>query len=425
MHITTTKESLFALALIEKATAEVVYLNISVDHFNKNTAEETVLFLLYSELLQSGSGPYSRDEFQQACDALGTKISVGTSNGIVSISLTSLFSKVNPSLRLLEQLLISPSFKPNELKRAVRTLKNSLELSRENARSISHTLLKNSLLEEDSRQFGFLPDQLLKAVDKITVAHIKNLHREIMLAYWTISVGGNKKSLTAGVKTIKRIKNSSTTLSSVITKAKVIKKRIIVLHEVKSKQNIELSIGGLIPFKLHDTDTTAFMFGLAVLGKWGGFSGRLMSTVREKEGLTYGIYAKVEGITQSETGYWRIMTFFAPKDVVKGITSTLREINSIANKGITDGELGQFKTILKTSESLMFDSLAGTVDLVHSNLASGLTWDEYQTFRASFQKLTKVKINQVLKKYLRPEALCISAAGPIASVKSDIQKFAK
>ena len=424
MNIITTKESLFALALIEKEGAETAYINISVDCFAENTAKQTVLFVLYSDLLQSGAGSYTRDEFQRACDELGTNICVTTADSLMNVTLASLATKITPSLKLLEVMLTKPTFKPAEFKRAVLTLKNALEQSRENARGIAQTLLKNALFEKMSRQYGFLPDELLAVVDTVTLADIKNLHRELLLAYWTVSIGGAKKSLTAGTKMLNSVKNSSISPVPVYTKAKTNTRRTVVLHEVKSKQNIELSIGGSIPLTLQTPDSAAFSFGLAVLGKWGGFSGRLMSTVREKEGLTYGIYAKTEGITVSETGYWRIMTFFAPKDVAKGITSTLREVTAIGEKGITDSELLRFKTILKTSEALMFDSLTRTVNLVHGNLAAGLTWDEYQAFRKQFQALTKKEVNLALKNHLDPKNLVISAAGPVVNVKGDLQKFA-
>lgn len=425
MIITTTKESLFALGLIEKEGAETAYMNMSVDCFAENTAKQTALFILYSDLLQSGAGPYTRDEFQRACDEIGTKLCVTTAGGVVTVTLASLATKITPSLKLLEEMLTKPAFKATEFKRAVLTLKNALEQSRENARGLAQTLLKNALFEKTSRQYGFLPDELLAAVNTVTLDDIKNLHRELLLAYWTVSIGGAKKSLAAGVKMLNSVKNSSVSPTLVHTKARTNTRRAVVLHEVKSKQNIELSIGGSIPLTLQTPDSAAFAFGLAVLGKWGGFSGRLMSTVREKEGLTYGIYAKTEGITVNETGYWRIMTFFAPKDAVKGITSTLREVTAIAEKGILDSELSRFKTILKTSETLMFDSLTRTVDLVHGNLAAGLTWDEYLAFRKQFQTLTKKEVNLALKKHLNPKNLVISAAGPITSVKKDLQKFAK
>jgi len=425
MNITTTIDSLYALGLVENEGANTTYVKITADCFKQNTAKNTVAFLLYTELLQSGAGPYSRAEFQAACDALGTKIDTSVTNGIVTISLASLGNKTAPSLALLESLFEKPQFKLTELKRAARTLKNILEQSRENAKGIAHTLLKNTLVTTESRLYGYSPDQLLSQVDTVTIADIKSIHQELMLSYWTVSIGGTKQAISTTLRLLKKIKKASVSETARNTAPTTRTNRTVVLHEVSSKQNIELSIGDSLPLTLSDKNTPAFMFGLAVLAKWGGFAGRLMSTVREKEGLTYGIYGKVESLTTLETGNWRIMTFFSPKDVVKGITSTLREISLIASKGITDNELIRFKTILKTSETLMFDSLSGTVGVVHSNLAAGLTWDEYTSFRQSLQKLTKKEVNAALKTYLRSETLCISAAGPVSLVRKDLEKFMK
>jgi len=424
MNITTTKGELYSLALIEKPSASTIYLNISADCFLDNSAKRAALFLLYSDILHSGTRTLTRDEFKRKCDELGTKISISTTNGVISIELAALSEKISPSLQLLNELIDKPAFKGSELVRAKRTLKNNLELSREDAKSIAHQLLKNTCYDKKSRYFGYLPEDVKSEVDNISITDLKSLHNELQNAYWVITVGGNKISLSKTQTVISKLKNKSIVKTIVNTEQKHFKQTLVQQHEVKSKQNIEISIGAPLPFLLSDSDLPAFMFGLAVLGKWGGFAGRLMSTVREKEGLTYGIYAKTEGVTNTEPGHWRIMSFFAPKDVIRGITSTLREINIIAEKGITNSELLRFKTILKTSETLVFDSLSGTTKLVHQNLLAGFTWKEYYDFRSTFQTLTKKQINQALKKYLRSDSLCISAVGPIESVWKDLQKFA-
>jgi len=426
MHIKTTTHEHFALAEITKPYAATVTLHITADCFSENTPERIALLLLYTDLLLSGSGTYSREEFQHKLDELGSKIIVSEGEGRISITLSTLAEKLKPTLQLLELLLTKPAFKAKEQKRATQTLKNSLELFKENARGIALSALQNTLFTEDNRHFDVPPAAIEKALASLTPAHLKQLHTEFMNAYWTISIGGSEASLRVIEPVLKKLKPSS--VLPLVDKELVLGtdtiKRQVLQHEVKSKQNIELSIGGHLPLTLTAADLPAFLFGLAVLGKWGGFAGRLMSTVREKEGLTYTIYARADGITTTEIGYWRILTFFTPKDVVQGITSTLREISSLVEKGITKSEYERFKTILKTGETLVFDSLSATTGLVHANLVSGLHWENYLTFRQAFQSVTQKEINAALKKYLNPATLVISAAGPIATVQKELANFA-
>ncbi|HEY4508429.1 MAG TPA: insulinase family protein, partial [Candidatus Paceibacterota bacterium] len=184
-------------------------------------------------------------------------------------------------------------------------------------------------------------------------------------------------------------------------------------QSVPGKTNIELYIGNTLPLTFADPDFLPFQFGLAVLGKWGGFSGRLMSRVREKEGLTYTIYARTDGVTKTHCGLWYIFTFFTPKDLERGIASTRRELKTIAEKGVTEKEMTRFKELLKNQFILAHESDAKALALYHDALASGISPEEIAVEYDRMQHLTKKQINLAIKKYLNPRALVISGAGPV------------
>ena len=88
---------------------------------------------------------------------------------------------------------------------------------------------------------------------------------------------------------------------------------------------------------------------------------------------------------------------FSPKDVKRGITSTLREINKIHANGITKSEWQRFSDILKTGERLTYDSLTSSTVLVHNNLLLGRNWLEYQDYRQRLYHCTLKEVNQTLK----------------------------
>ena len=167
------------------------------------------------------------------------------------------------------------------------------------------------------------------------------------------------------------------------------------------------------------------MFGIAVLGKWGGFTGRLMSTVREQEGLTYGIYAKTETFYNEEQGYWRIMSFFAPEKALQGLTSTFREIKKLYQHGITESELKLFKQILSTGHVLQNDSLSSQLNDLHGYHMQKFSLQEITEHKNKIHALTVEEVNTAIKHYLNPAHLTVSGAGPTAKVKKDLQAFIK
>jgi zinc protease len=162
---------------------------------------------------------------------------------------------------------------------------------------------------------------------------------------------------------------------------------------------------------------------MSVLGISGGFSGRLMSTVREKEGLTYGIYAYLESATKDESGYMRLMTFFSPKDIIKGLTSTFREITTLYKEGITKTELNHFKTILHTRHQLIFDSLQNTTQYQHQLLLKGFDIESDYIYMEKLLSVTQTSVHTAIINHLNPASFAFSMAGPTKAVKSDVEAF--
>ena len=426
MKIETRAYTNFEVATIEKDTP-VVSILLTADCFSENTPHQVAVSMIYTDLLLSGAGQYSRDEFIYAINELGANISVSENEGRITIAVKTLAVNLKKTLNLLELMLKTPTFSVDESKRAIETTENALVLYKDDSRALAHDALSRTIYKKIDRHFSFTPEELILEIKSVTTSEIQSLHDQFMNTHWIFSVGGNTKAIRESLNLIEKLKKLRLAIAPVLPMSaqETLKGRKLVLQSVNSKQNIDLSIGAPLPLTISDVDFPAFNFGLAVLGKWGGFAGRLMSTVREKEGLTYGIYAKTEEVTKTTTGYWRIMTFFAPKDTVKGVNSTLREIKKIHDDGITESELQRFKNILKTGEVLVYDSLAGTVGFVHGTMLSGIGFVEYKKYRERLYTCTRKEVNQALKKYLDPNQLIISAAGPVDKVAKELKNIVK
>ncbi|HMO78058.1 MAG TPA: insulinase family protein [Candidatus Paceibacterota bacterium] len=422
MNITTTTEQGLIIGRVEKPEAETVSIYLSAQVCPENSPAITAKMILFTELLLSGTATFSRDQIQEKFRLLGSNIDVSYAAGRITLTVSTLANKIKPTLTLLTQIINNPAFSLAEIKRAKQTLINQLELAKEDAKGIAHAQLNNAFIHSSDNRYKHSPESLSLCVTKISQSELKAVHKLFLNRQWTMTVGGAESSLNTVIQTIKKIKKGylSEIPETVVAALDSHKPAQLLQHEVKSKQNLELSFGAALPLNLQNPDLAAFQFGLAVLGKWGGFAGRLMSTVREKEGLTYGIYARTEEIGLTATGYWRIMSFFSPKDVKRGITSTLREVKKIHEKGITTSEWERFIDILKTGERLTYDSLSSTTALVHGNLLLGRSWVDYQAYRQKLYSCTQKEVNLALRKYLLPQLVVISIAGPVGKAKEDL-----
>jgi len=382
--------------------------------------------LVYADALFAGCAGKTRQEFLNELKLLGSQVDLNTYEGYATLSVSSIKSKLTPTLSLIEKMLSKPNFDSKEITRIKKLLINELLLSKENARIQADRNFKATLIKKTDSRYPFSTDELLKNISSVKRSALVKLHKEILNSSWSISFSGNTASVNESKEVFKRLNpttkeadHNQTEGSQTVT----LNKNTVFLENIPSKQNIEFNIGNTIELKYGDDDYPAFVFGMSVLSLYGGFSGRLMSTVREKEGLTYGIYGHVEHITKESVGTWRISTFFAPEQTKQGLESTIREIRKMGKNGITEKELVRFKSILKTRQILLNDSMIKKTVRAHGLLLRDITEGEYDHFRKEIQNLTKNKVNEVMKKYINPDILVVSAAGPTKNVKDVIKKL--
>ncbi len=388
-----------------------------------HTVIEEALRAVYALMIQSGSKGYSREEFMHAKNLLGMHLKVVTDDAYITFQLQARNEVLAKALTLFKTMLVTPTWNTAELKRVKEYLTNQLILSKEDARGKAHEHFVNEFVHENDWRYSFDTEAFIKAIAGVQVKHLVNLHAKVFESTWITTSGGP----TASCKKVEQMLNSlsiKSTKSPQETPHNVLvhDNTIVRLEDIPHKQNIEFSIGGALPFVTTSSEFPAFVFGMSVLALYGGFSGRLMSTVRENEGLTYMIYGRVEDITPLEQGYWRITTFFSPKDTERGLTSTLHQINLMRTKGISEDELIRFKSILTTRHTLAQDSLLRNVNDMHGRRVSGISEEAHGALLKKIQTLTVQEVNAVMKQYLTSKSLVISGAGPISSIKIELEK---
>jgi predicted Zn-dependent peptidase len=322
-------------------------------------------------------------------------------------------------------MLKEPTFSKTELTRIKLTTVNEIKESKENSKAIAKEELRNSIYGLHDRRYTNDEDTLIKQIATITPKHLQKLHAKFLVDVWTCTQASGKPEIELFKQMIIKCNHAKGAEEPLRIHQQKPPQPGLTLRDIPSRQNIDFSIGAPLPITMHHPDYVPLMFGITVLGKLGGFTGRLMSTVREQEGLTYGIYASPESFYLEEQGYWRIMTFFSPKQALQGLTSTFREVNKIYNEGITKEELHKFKKILKTGQALKNDSTASLLSELHAYHSQQFTLNEMEEYRNRILNVSLKEVNDAIKTYLNPSTLTISGAGPVKSVKKELQAFIK
>lgn len=411
------------------ADAEVVYCRFSCDLQHHNSAAHAAATLILEDALLSGCAHLTREQFLHELNKLGATLVINVDNGIFEMTLECRTSVLKRVLRLIYDMLESPTFSDNELDRIKQLVRNTLIEYREHTGALARDGLVNSLYKPTDRRYHY--ESLLGATEigSITDDTLRGLMQTLYGRNWTITVGGSAQVFEQVVHTFSRLHRSladthSAEAAPPTTHERRVPTKSLLTQSVASKQNIDFSIGAHIPITITDQAYLPLQVGLAILGKVGGFTGRLMSVIREKEGLTYGIYARSETVSAHEYGYWRIFTFFSPEQCATGLRATFRELRDWQRNGVTQDEVTRFQTILTTQHTLVFASLKRTVNAMHGYAVQGRSPHDFITLPSRLAAVTKATINESIYTHLQPKRVVISAAGPVQSRQRELVQLA-
>ncbi|HBB30420.1 MAG TPA: peptidase M16 [Cyanobacteria bacterium UBA8803] len=141
---------------------------------------------------------------------------------------------------------------------------------------------------------------------------------------------------------------------------------------------------------------------------------RLGSEIRDRQGLTYGIYSYFQ--TGINCGSFLIEMQTAPEDAEKAIASTLSLIQQTRDKGVTAAEVATAKHSIMSEYSVALANPDNLAQTILENQVYGLSLDEIHEFVNQIEAVTLAQVNQAAKELLHPDNLIVVTAGPEASV---------
>jgi zinc protease len=179
------------------------------------------------------------------------------------------------------------------------------------------------------------------------------------------------------------------------------------------KPSVTLILGQATGLRYSDPDGLALHLGTAILGR--GFTGRLMGTVRDREGLTYNIGASVRDDTIVD-GAWQISASFAPSLLSKGLESTRRELAKWWQDGVTEQELSVRKQGMIGSYAVGLSTTAGLAETILVNTQRGYDLSWLDDYPKALKALTLTQVNAAIKNHLDPNTMQLVEAGSVQAL---------
>jgi zinc protease len=181
------------------------------------------------------------------------------------------------------------------------------------------------------------------------------------------------------------------------------------------KPSVTVLLGQASGLRYSDPDSLALHVGTAILGQ--GFTGRLMSTVRDKEGLTYNIGARL-GDDSIVDGVWEVSASFAPALLAKGVESTRREVSKWWKDGVTEQELALRKQGETGAYFVSLSTTLGLAETILVNAQRGYDPSWLDGFPKAVKALTRDQVNAAIKAHINPNTMVLVEAGSVPAAKS-------
>jgi zinc protease len=178
------------------------------------------------------------------------------------------------------------------------------------------------------------------------------------------------------------------------------------------KENTLIAAVHTVDMKDDDADAPAMAVANYTLGG-GGFVSRLLTRLRQKDGLSYFAFSAFQPGTLDPAGAFIAGGALNPKNAKKGMAAMLEEIDKLVSGGITAEELdGAKKGLLQGFERDLSND-GNVLNRIHDGLFLDRTMAWWAKRNADITGLTVDQVNTAIKKRLKPGSLIKITAGDV------------
>lgn len=375
------------------------------------------LAYMVSILLDEGAGPYDSQAFQQELQKHAINLNFNAGRDAFFGEVKTLTKNKEKAFELLKLALTVPHFDAEAISRmrAAHMARIRMESGDPNwivARAFNGSVFEGHIYAQPGRGN-------LESIGKITREDLrayvdKNFARKNLM----IAVAGDidPEELKTAVDNIFSALPEKPDLQKVPDVKKLQYQGKTILLDMPVPQT--LIVMGQVAVPRNDPDWYAARLVNFVLGE-SGFGSRLMEEVREKRGLTYGVYTSV--INQDHADLIQLNTSTVNDKTSEVLALIRAEWKRMAEQGPTQQELDNARAYLIGALPLQ---LTSTDDITQTML--GLQLDElpidYLDKRQEHLKSVSLDdTKRVAKKLLNPEALATVLVGQPGDIQPDIK----
>jgi zinc protease len=369
---------------------------------------------LMSALLEEGAGDLDAREFAKARDALATTIRFRLNRDELSVSARFLTETRDESLDLLRTALMEPRFDEDAIERVRAQVLSSLQSDLKDPEAIA-SLGFDRMIYGD-HPYGKPADGTIESVSGLTRADLIAAHQRALTREGVyVAAVGDITAEELGIALDKLLAGLPEALPDLPGPVDPNLPGGVMIEDFETPQSVvRFAQPGI---SRDDPDFFAAFVLNHILGG-GGFESQLMNEVREKRGLTYGIYSYLAIPDYAQL--WAGGTATANGRVAETI-QVIRDVwNDLRENGVTAEQLEDAKTYLTGAYPLRFDGNGPIARIAVNMQFDDLPLDYIATRNDKVNAVTLEQINRVAQTLLDPDKLTFYVVGQPEGLESTV-----
>ena len=372
--------------------------------------------ILTAMLLDQGTQQQDKFKITQQLEAVGANIHFAAGTDVLGISAKCLKKDLPLVLGLLAEELRTPAFSAEEFAKAKKQFSGAVKRQLEDTDFRAEDAFSRLAFQSGHPNRNPEPEALLAAIESASLDEVLAFHKahygpaqmklvavgDIDAAVLQTTVAQVFGGWSGGSAAVRQVKADKATAPQ---QAQV---------DLPGKTSVSILLGQASGLQHQHPDYQALRMGTAILGS--GFTGRLMATVRDQEGLTYSIDAGMDADAFNE-GDWKISASFAPAMLDQGIAATRRQLDLWYRDGVTAAEVESRKSNLVGSFQVSLSTSNGLAGTFLSALNRGYPLEWVDDYPAKVRALDRSQVNTAIKTYLQPQNMILVKAGSLSEAK--------
>ncbi|HZS12406.1 MAG TPA: pitrilysin family protein [Nitrospirales bacterium] len=353
---------------------------------------------LVASLLDEGTATRSAKQIAEQIEFVGGTLAAHTTEDFTTVTTRVLRKDADLGFELLADVLQHPVFPESDLERVRGQLLGEIETEKDDPGQVADKAFDEIIFEGHPYRWPAIGTE--DSLPKLTRHDVQQFFAKEYVAGQTIlTITGDITVDDARAQVMKRFggwKHGDAPTRTPASPKGVDKPVVKLIDKDLTQATIML---GHVGISRTNPDFYAVTVMNYILGA-GGFSSRLMDSIRDNQGLAYHIGSQFEA--RLMPGPFRVILQTRNETANQAITGVVHELNAIRDAPVTDQELADAKAYLIGSFPLRLDTLGKLADVLGQVEFYGLGLDYFTKYTKQIEQVTKDDVLRAAKQYLHP-----------------------